>query len=560
MVAGAILPLHHSQHIHWVGNIPQQPISPINAPLPAAAPQNDFGPQNISPINTPVPPAHHYLPADLGRGRRRGRGGGQGGGDGETNTPGPIHWNDPVIAEDIPHHNNQPPNLQWNTNVPPPPPLPVIPPQNVLCINTPPPAVQNVQWDHPIIAANIQQPVIPPPIAIPQVILPPLPPPVPISNVQQDDGGIQWMPHVLHPNLLPIPPDVVLNTPTPAPIHIPPFPVNIQNAPSTATLPLIQNNQDLHTPIHKTHPPVQNNQEHHTPVHVPPIHLSNQNAPEMQWHPPVIAPPYPNPLPMNASVIAPTPQNIQWNAPVLAPAPTFRVNQENPLDIHMNAPAPIPIPISPFHLNIQNTFIAPSPPIQNNNPENHINIQWNAPAPAPAPLYHIYPEIHAPPAPPVPPAPPAPSQSQQFQFIEQNLAPPVFVEPVIAHPNPMVAVLAPPLQFNLQNMMVIDVLDIPPTPTPSPPPTPPRHIPIACQPFDHNWPKFTLGPFTDVCPDCDALHWKAEHLTTSTREHLQFGSCCLTGKVKLPGWGQLPRELMELLAKDGSKNFQNNIC
>ncbi|KAF8986670.1 hypothetical protein BDQ17DRAFT_1436126 [Cyathus striatus] len=209
---------------------------------------------------------------------------------------------------------------------------------------------------------------------------------------------------------------------------------------------------------------------------------------------------------------------------------------------------PIPVAITP-HINIP-----PPPAVHNNNQD----IQWMPPLLHPNPRQINIPNIAV--APALHPhvlalLPPFQVNRQHTPNAQHNApapVPPFQINPAPVPPPPL-RPLHPPLQFLDENMIVIDIPDIPP------PPPPPPHIPIGHQPFDHNQPKFSLGPFTDVCPDCNALHWKAECLTSSTRECLHFGSCCLTGKVKLPGWGQSPRELMELLAKDGNKNFQDNI-
>ncbi|KAF8981197.1 hypothetical protein BDQ17DRAFT_1438546 [Cyathus striatus] len=220
----------------------------MNAPLPIAAPQNNFVPQNPPPINAPVLHAYHNLPADLHtmhadlppipppirRGRERGRGHAGGAQGGITNllppvehNPAPLihqnlQQNPPIVAETIhAHHLAQ--NIPQPDNIPPLP--PAIPQLNIPHINTPPPAVQNMHQDHPIIdepipppnippqnvqqAADIQQPITPPHIDIPQVILPPPPVPAPIPNVQRNapfmagnNQGYQWRPPIQYPNPL----------------------------------------------------------------------------------------------------------------------------------------------------------------------------------------------------------------------------------------------------------------------------------------------------------------------------------------------------------------------
>ena len=36
------------------------------------------------------------------------------------------------------------------------------------------------------------------------------------------------------------------------------------------------------------------------------------------------------------------------------------------------------------------------------------------------------------------------------------------------------------------------------------------HLPLACQPFNKDWPVHNLGDMNIACSDCGALHWLSE--------------------------------------------------
>jgi Helitron helicase-like domain at N-terminus len=63
------------------------------------------------------------------------------------------------------------------------------------------------------------------------------------------------------------------------------------------------------------------------------------------------------------------------------------------------------------------------------------------------------------------------------------------------------------------------------------------------------------------CPHCQALHFAVEKLTSSTRNSLKFGMCCLTNQIRLPAFPPPPQELLHLF--DGksphSLEFKTNI-
>ncbi|ESK82928.1 transcriptional factor b3 [Moniliophthora roreri MCA 2997] len=70
-----------------------------------------------------------------------------------------------------------------------------------------------------------------------------------------------------------------------------------------------------------------------------------------------------------------------------------------------------------------------------------------------------------------------------------------------------------------------------------------------------------LSRMNDKCQHCGALHWKAEHLSKSTCQCVYFGSCCNSGKVKLPLLSPPPRDLRGLYCgmDQQSCEFHQNI-
>jgi hypothetical protein len=63
------------------------------------------------------------------------------------------------------------------------------------------------------------------------------------------------------------------------------------------------------------------------------------------------------------------------------------------------------------------------------------------------------------------------------------------------------------------------------------------------------------------CPDCGALHWMAEKLTSSSNANPRFGICCYQGKIKLTLLHNLPPELHNLYTSQNphAKQFRENI-
>ena len=91
--------------------------------------------------------------------------------------------------------------------------------------------------------------------------------------------------------------------------------------------------------------------------------------------------------------------------------------------------------------------------------------------------------------------------------------------------------------------MLIAFSQLPPTPPPAPPPA----LPLARLPFDPAWQVHNLGHFNIHCPDCGALHWMDERLTSSSLIRPKFGMCCYQGKIILPPTQPPPIELYRLL-------------
>ena len=77
----------------------------------------------------------------------------------------------------------------------------------------------------------------------------------------------------------------------------------------------------------------------------------------------------------------------------------------------------------------------------------------------------------------------------------------------------------------------------PPLPAVPPAPAPAlaaHPLPLARQPFDHNWPVHYMGKMDIICTDCQALHWLSEKLVISSQINPKFGMCCYQGKIKVP--------------------------
>ncbi|TEB33585.1 hypothetical protein FA13DRAFT_1708350 [Coprinellus micaceus] len=70
-----------------------------------------------------------------------------------------------------------------------------------------------------------------------------------------------------------------------------------------------------------------------------------------------------------------------------------------------------------------------------------------------------------------------------------------------------------------------------------------------------------LGRMNVRCPDCGALHWGAEKLSTSTLARPKFGICCDSGQVRLPSLRPPPHPLYKLFTENmtQAKEFRENI-
>ena len=107
-----------------------------------------------------------------------------------------------------------------------------------------------------------------------------------------------------------------------------------------------------------------------------------------------------------------------------------------------------------------------------------------------------------------------------------------------------------------------------PDPPPDPPIDPnnhamdPANLPRYFRHFDENDVEpINLGRMDIECPDCGALHWEAEKLSTSRAGVPRFGTCCLQGKVVLPPVQAPPRDLLHLFngVSPHSQHFLKNI-
>ncbi|CAG8782976.1 15644_t:CDS:1, partial [Gigaspora rosea] len=77
----------------------------------------------------------------------------------------------------------------------------------------------------------------------------------------------------------------------------------------------------------------------------------------------------------------------------------------------------------------------------------------------------------------------------------------------------------------------------------------------------YEYDRHNLGRMNIDCIHCGALHWFDERLTSSSRNHLKFGTCCSHGQVILPLLQDPPLLLRQLFEgqDDLSKEFRCNI-
>ncbi|KAF6746252.1 hypothetical protein DFP72DRAFT_777886, partial [Ephemerocybe angulata] len=83
----------------------------------------------------------------------------------------------------------------------------------------------------------------------------------------------------------------------------------------------------------------------------------------------------------------------------------------------------------------------------------------------------------------------------------------------------------------------------------------------ARRPYREPAERHDLGSMDVECPECKALHWSAERLSTSTASQPKFGICCDSGQVKLPALRDPPPALRTLFCADTdqAKEFRDNI-
>lgn len=221
-------------------------------------------------------------------------------------------------------------------------------------------------------------------------------------------------------------------------------------------------------------------------------------------------------------------QMVQNLEPLAAP---LRNRHANANAVASSSTAPRLGDLATLHERYQNL-----PPLQ---PGRQRNI---APAvqPIPLPVPHPVPQPVPPPAPQpaLQPAPhPAPHPAPQPVLQPLQAAPQQVAIPHVA-PVPAAAQPLPPLQAH------------------------PRPLPKARRPHqDRADLRHDLGRMNVQCPNCHALHWKAERVSKSSLINPRFGMCCLHGKCKLPDVQEPPEPLKTLLSAQTTqaKNFRKHI-
>ena len=86
-----------------------------------------------------------------------------------------------------------------------------------------------------------------------------------------------------------------------------------------------------------------------------------------------------------------------------------------------------------------------------------------------------------------------------------------------------------------------------------------QQIPLGCHPYAEPNVRFSLGSMNVRCPDCGALHFESEKLTSSTCHVKKFGLCCLQGKVNLPDLHDPPEQMLRLLRHVSNAPFREKI-
>jgi hypothetical protein len=84
---------------------------------------------------------------------------------------------------------------------------------------------------------------------------------------------------------------------------------------------------------------------------------------------------------------------------------------------------------------------------------------------------------------------------------------------------------------------------------------------IARKPYEDVAERHNLGRMDVTCPDCGALHWLSEKLSSSSKRNPRFGTCCSEGRVRLPALEAPPEPLRTLFTSNdsNSKSFREDI-
>ena len=84
---------------------------------------------------------------------------------------------------------------------------------------------------------------------------------------------------------------------------------------------------------------------------------------------------------------------------------------------------------------------------------------------------------------------------------------------------------------------------------------------ITRKPYEDIAEHHNLGHMDVTCPDCGALHWLSEKLSSSSKRNPRFGTCCSKGRVHLPALEAPPEPLRTLFTSNdsNSKSFREDI-
>ncbi|ETW86321.1 hypothetical protein HETIRDRAFT_425208 [Heterobasidion irregulare TC 32-1] len=88
-----------------------------------------------------------------------------------------------------------------------------------------------------------------------------------------------------------------------------------------------------------------------------------------------------------------------------------------------------------------------------------------------------------------------------------------------------------------------------------------QQLPLGRRPYQEPDARYSVGHMDVECSHCKALHFSSEKLSSSTRNHIRFGMCCLQGQIRLPVLLDPPQTLRNLLCGDteNAKSFRLNI-